>query len=84
MDKDLALLLGTHSVRKRWKMVVNNTDVFELATFAYPARREICFPHDDLAWHKNEAILKHKSYNVRKIKVTDIIHMTQRAGNSII
>ena len=61
-----------------------STNVLELATFAYPARREICFSHDDLAWHENETILKHKSYNVRKIKAKEITHVTWRAGKSII
>ena len=54
-----------------------STNVLDLATFAYPARREICFSHDDLAWHANETILKHKSYNVRKIKAKEIIHETR-------
>ena len=49
--------------------VQQSTNVLELATFAYPARREICFPHDDLAWHENETILKHKPYNVRNMKL---------------
>ena len=59
MDKNLALLLRTHSVRKQWKTVVNrckqrpsvqeSTDVLELAIFADPARQEISFSHDDLA-----------------------------------
>ena len=59
MDKDVELLLRALSVRKPWKTVVNgckqrpsvqeSTDVLELATCAYPARREISFCHDDLA-----------------------------------
>ena len=61
-----------------------STNVLDLATFAYPARREICFSHDDLAWHEKETILKHKSYNVRKIKAKEITHVTRRTGKSII
>ena len=62
-SKNLALLLRTHSVRKQWKTVVNrckqrpsvqeSTDVLELAIFADPARQEISFSHDDLAWKGN-------------------------------
>ena len=64
--------------------VQESTNVFELATFAYRARWEICFSHDDLARHENETILKDKSYNVRKIKDKEITHVTRRAGKSII
>ena len=66
MDKDLAalaLLLGTHSVRKQLENgckqrpnVQKSTNVLELATFAYPARREICFSYGDLALHATETI----------------------------
>ena len=73
---------------KQRQNVQESTNVLELATFAYPARREIWFPHDDLAWHENEAILKHKSYNVREIKAKieakEITHVTRRVGKSTI
>ena len=69
---------------KQRRSVQESTNVPELATCAYPARWEICFSHDDLAWHENETILKHKPYNVRKINAKEIIHVTRRAGKSTI
>ena len=60
-----------------------STNVPELATFAYLARREICFSHDDLAWHEHETILKHKSYNVRKLKAKEITHVTGAPGKPL-
>ena len=68
---------------KRKLNVQESTNVLELATFAYPARWEICFSHNDLVWHKNETILKHKSYNVRKIKAKEITDVTRRTGNPL-
>ena len=94
VDKDLALLLGTHSVRKQKKTVVNKDQMCKrvqtcLNLQHLHTRRagKFCFSHDDLAWHENEAILKHKSYNVRKIKANieaqEITHVTWRAGKPL-
>ena len=47
-----------------------STNVLELATFAYPARREICFPHDDLAWHEFMGYLYLWGPNFPKIRPT--------------
>ena len=57
---------------KRRPNVRESTNVLELATFAYPAHPEICFSLDDWAWHEIKTILKHKSYNVPKIKTKEI------------
>ena len=64
--------------------VQESTDVLELATLHTRRGGEICFSHDDLAWHENETILKHKSYNVRNLKAQEITHVTRRAGKSTI
>ena len=50
--------------------VQQSTDVLEFARFAYPARREIGFSHDDLAWHEFMGYLYLWGPNFPKIRPT--------------
>ena len=75
--------LASHPQNWKWRRCCRR-----VAQYGVAARREICFSHDVLAWHQNAAIVKHKSYNVRKIKAKieakEITHVTRRVGKSTI
>ena len=93
MDKDLALLLGAHSVRKQKKTVVNEDQTCKRVHMCLNLQqlhtgRAGKFVFLIMTWHgmKTKQFLKHKSYNVRKIKAKieakEITHVIRRAGKS--